>query len=150
MDRHYVINAASVVSEIIDGEAIMMHQVSGDYFSADGVGGLIWQWIGEGRSRRQMLDLLEARHARAPAEMSAALDSFIADLVTHALVREAGDGDDPAPSAPSAPTAIGNADFAPPVLNVYSDMRDLLLLDPIHDVEEEAGWPMPKQTGAKP
>jgi hypothetical protein len=33
------------------------------------------------------------------------------------------------------------------VLNVYSDMQDLLTLDPIHDVDA-AGWPMPKNETA--
>ena len=32
--------------------------------------------------------------------------------------------------------------FNPPSLNKYSDMQELLLLDPIHDVDE-AGWPKP-------
>jgi hypothetical protein len=35
-------------------------------------------------------------------------------------------------------------------LHVYTDMRDLLLLDPIHDVEEQGGWPKPKRAGDKP
>ena len=30
--------------------------------------------------------------------------------------------------------------FAAPVLHKYTDMEDLLLLDPIHDVDE-SGWP---------
>ena len=33
--------------------------------------------------------------------------------------------------------------YSPPVLNSYTDMEELLLLDPIHDVDQ-AGWPMPK------
>jgi hypothetical protein len=150
MNRRYRIEDAAVVSEIIDGEAIMMHQVSGDYFSADGLGCLIWQWIGEGRSRRQMLDFLEARSGRPSAEISQALDSFIADLLTHALIREAEDDEGSAAMAQPEPPTNGRGEYAPPILNVYTDMRDLLLLDPIHDVEEEAGWPVPKRTGAKP
>ena len=33
--------------------------------------------------------------------------------------------------------------FEPPTLSKYKDMQDMLLLDPVHDVEE-AGWPEPK------
>jgi len=150
MNRRYRIETGAVVSEIIDGEAIMMHQVSGDYFSAEGLGCLIWQWIGEGRSRSQMLELLAARFDRPSADLSRALDSFIADLLTHALIRETEAGEDPPPAHPSGPSANGGAEFAPPILNVYTDMRDLLLLDPIHDVEEEAGWPVPKRSGTEP
>ena len=31
--------------------------------------------------------------------------------------------------------------FQPPVLQKFRDMQDLLLMDPIHDVDE-AGWPV--------
>src|SRR5271168_2015309 len=134
MNRRYRIDTACVASEIIDGEAIMMHQVSGDYFSADGLGCLILRWIDEGRSRQQMLDLLARRSSQPSAAMSRALDSFIADLLTHALIREAEDGGDPDPGTPSEPPTNGGAEFAAPVLHVYTDMRDLLLLDPIHEV----------------
>ena len=51
MDRHFAIDTAVVASDIIDGEAIMLHRVSGNYFSTEGAGGLIWQWIGEGQGR---------------------------------------------------------------------------------------------------
>jgi hypothetical protein len=42
------------------------------------------------------------------------------------------------------PASNGHAkpSFNPPLLNKYSDMQELLLLDPIHDVDE-AGWPKP-------
>jgi hypothetical protein len=41
-----------------------------------------------------------------------------------------------------SPAPIGTAEFHAPVLQVYSDMQDLLLLDPIHEVDA-TGWPMP-------
>jgi hypothetical protein len=41
----------------------------------------------------------------------------------------------PAPAAPAA-----GAVFAPPRLEVFDDLQDLFLVDPIHDVDE-AGWP---------
>jgi hypothetical protein len=38
------------------------------------------------------------------------------------------------------PLTAAAAITAAPVLEKYTDMQELLLLDPIHDVEE-AGWP---------
>lgn len=34
--------------------------------------------------------------------------------------------------------------FEEPIFHKYTDMEDLLLLDPIHDVDE-TGWPKPHQ-----
>jgi hypothetical protein len=87
---------------------------------------------------------LEARFAADPAAIRAALDAFIVDLLSHQLVRET----EIEPG--EVPTASWSGDrvaFSPPVLNIYSDIRNLLLLDPIHDVAEESGWPVPKQAG---
>jgi len=148
MDRRFSIKSSAVASDVIDGEAIMMHQASGDYFSADGVGCLIWQWIGHGLSRSQMLDLLIERFACEPAELASAVDSFLANLLSHQLIVEVADGHIPLPVPAKTSVDLG-ADYAPPILNVYSDMRDLLLLDPIHEVEE-SGWPTPKRTRIGP
>jgi hypothetical protein len=144
MDRVYCIETAEVVSDIIDGEAIMLHRFYGDYFSTDGVGGLIWQWIGEGRSRSQILSMLNARFSASPAEIATAVDSFLADLVTHKLVREIIEGDESATET-IEPQTNPEAEFVRPTLHVYSDIRNMVLLDPIHDVDENIGWPMPKR-----
>jgi hypothetical protein len=149
MDRRFSINGSAVASEVIDGEAIMMHQVSGDYFSADGVGCLIWQWIGDGRSRNQMLDLLNERFAGEPAEIASTVESVLADLLSHPLVFEVDQSDSPPPGPVAETSTDPGVTYAPPILSVYSDMRDLLLLDPIHEVED-SGWPTPKRTGTEP
>jgi hypothetical protein len=148
MDRLYCIESPAVVSDIIDGEAIMLHRLSGDYFSTSGVGGLIWQWIGEGRSRDRMLELLNARFAAGPKEIAEAVDVFLADLMTHKLVRETREDGEQAASASIEPGSGLGAAFAPPVLHVYSQIRKLLLLDPIHEVAEDVGWPEAKEPGA--
>jgi len=149
MDRLYCIDSAAVVSDIIDGEVVMLHRRSGDYFSTEGVGCLIWQWLAVPRDRGQILDLAGARFAADPQEIEAAVDSFLAELVVHQLVRTTEPGVAPA-AAPADPPADPGTAFVRPVLNVYSDIRTLLLLDPIHDVAPAAGWPAPKPADGPP
>jgi hypothetical protein len=146
MDRFYGIDTTTVVSDIIDGEAVMLHRVSGDYFSTNGVGCLIWQWIGEGKSRSRIIAMLNGSFVADPLEVSTAVDSFLADLVTHRLVREISDGVELAAQASIEPEASLESGFTRPVLHVYSDIRKLLLLDPVHDVADESGWPERKRT----
>jgi hypothetical protein len=148
MNRVYCIETAEVVSDVIDGEAIMLHRTYGDYFSTDGVGGLIWQWIGEGRSRSQILKMLNAKFAASLAEIATAVDSFLADLVAHKLVREIVEGDESATETLIEQQTNPEAEFVRPTLHVYSDIRNMVLLDPIHDVDENIGWPTPKRTDA--
>lgn len=143
MDRSYSINAPSVVAEIIDGEAVIMDLRSGRYFSAQDVGSRLWEWIEQGRSRAEMLRLLSAEYDAEPTALASGVDAFIGELVRHELVMESPAATNGHPIATPDETPTGRAEFAPPVLHVYTDMRDLLLLDPIHEVDE-GGWPLQK------
>jgi hypothetical protein len=65
---------------------------------------------------------------------------FTNSLVAHGLVTAE-------PTVASVPaTALDGpaGSWEAPKLTVYEDMQDLLLLDPIHDVDE-TGWPARKQ-----
>ena len=143
VDPAYRIDATAVVSDIIAGEAVMLHRVSGDYFSTDGVGCLIWEWIGGGQSRGSILDGLNERFTADPAEIETAVDGFLADLVKHKLIYEndGGIGTLTKASFAQQPRSL----FTLPILHVYSDIRRMILLDPIHDVAQ-AGWPVPAET----
>jgi len=134
-------NAPSVVSEIIDGEAVIMNLKSGHYFSTQLVGGELWALIEAGTTESHLIGFLRRRYAITSAEATSTVASFLGQLREHSLVVEEAGRSSVAPADASTDSAV--APFVAPVLNVYSDMEDLLLLDPIHDVAE-AGWPMPK------
>jgi hypothetical protein len=141
--RWFEVCAPSVVSEVIDGEAVIMDLRSGTYYSACDTGALAWSWIEQGCSDRELAGRLAARFAVAADEAGAAVAAFIAELLANDLIRQAGPGppvpDDAAPAVP--------AGFIAPALTAYTDMQDLLLLDPIHDVDE-VGWPTRRDTAA--
>ena len=138
MSRLYEINAPAVVSEIIDGEAVIMHLKSGNYFSTSDSGGVIWHGLEKRLGAEALVQLLVAKYGLAANDASQTLDGFIATLSSHDLIRTAA-GDSQLAANADIPVQA-RAPFQPPVLNVFSDMKDLLLLDPIHDVDE-AGWP---------
>ncbi len=145
MERHYTINQPSVVSETIDGEVVIVNLLTGHYFSAGGTGSLVWEWLGQGALPGAIARALSRRYAVDEPAAEAAVGAFLADLLTHELLRErseapAGDPFDPTDGAVEAE----RGEWVSPTLEVYQDMKDLLLLDPVHDVDE-AGWPMPKQ-----
>ena len=144
MDRVYQINTPAVVSEIIDGEAIIMNLKSGDYYSTEGVGTVLWHGIELRKTYPQLLEIVKTAFLTVPEDLAAVIDPFIDELITHELVREM-----PAESAGASSDLVNLSqvndicEFRAPVLNVYRDMKDLLLLDPIHDVDE-VGWPTAK------
>jgi hypothetical protein len=141
--RRFRINAPAVASEIIDGEAVIMNLRSGAYFSTRGSGSLLWSWIEQGIPEDVLLRALCQSFPDADGRAAPALETFLAQLLEHELIREVPLQGPMPPPEPQTRPATG-APFIPPVLEVYTDMEDLLLLDPIHDVSEEEGWPAPK------
>ena len=80
---------------------------------------------------------------KPPQEVAADLELFTNGLLEHGLVTpEQADSHVPAAGLNGS---AGN--WIAPKLTVYEDMQDLLLLDPIHDVDE-TGWPARRQDPA--
>jgi hypothetical protein len=54
-------------------------------------------------------------------------------------------------AAPLDPATVEvlRASATPPTVEVFDDLADLILADPIHDVEETAGWPIRKPIAAE-
>ena len=135
IDCTYEVCSPSVVGEVIDGEAIIMDLSSGAYYSTEGVGSAIWKAIEDGASHGQLLKIAEAC---ADSDSAAAdIVSFLEDLLSRKLIRKAAH-----PQGEPAITPF-QGPYASPSLAVHEDMQDLILLDPIHDVNE-MGWPTRK------
>jgi hypothetical protein len=136
MQRGYVLPSGSIVHEVIDGEAIIMDMRTGSYYSTDGIGALVWSAALADAPHQLIVDAAE--HAFPGVDAGGHAARFLDALVEAGLLRaedREGTG-----AAPDFATAGG---WHPPALACHSDMQDLLLLDPIHDVDE-TGWPMPR------
>jgi len=132
-----------VVSETIDGEVVIMSLTSGNYYSSDNAGAVIWGWIEERKTFSDIEQLALRRYDAAAGVIAGALVAFFDRLIEEKLIRET---TVPPASAGGnqcdADAPLARESFVAPELHVYKDMQDLLLLDPIHDVDE-TGWPRP-------
>jgi hypothetical protein len=139
------INAPQVISEVIDGEAVIVNLETGAYYSIQGAGSLIWELIETGASAADMLARLVDQYASSSAEIRSPLLSFLNELREEGLIEFVSPVDDLFSNIPAS--GVGAAGgvklFDRPMLAKYTDMADLLLLDPIHEVDE-TGWPEPK------
>jgi hypothetical protein len=127
------------VSEIIDEEAIIMDLDSGMYFSAEGVGAVIWDGMACGFEVAQIKQRILKSFSVDPISLDADFEKFAASLLADKLV-EVADGAAQPKAEWSIPLSDARRSYDPPVLSRYDDLQDLALLDPIHDVEE-TGWP---------
>jgi hypothetical protein len=139
-------NTPGITSELFDDEVVIVNFESGRYHSLQGSGRLIWQWLEAPVALDQILARAAADFAGDRDEIDRGIREFLATLQAEGLIV-------PAASDAAARTAAGDAasasiPFTPPLLNTFSDMQELLLLDPINDVDE-AGWPIVRENGGE-
>lgn len=133
----YTINAPDVVAEDLNGEVVILNLANGHYFSLCGIASAIWSLLLSGHTPRSILTSIEARRP----EMVEASSDFFRRIVELKLVRPRDDAD----AVPAHPIDEGWTGDAP-AIEVYDDLAELFVADPIHDVDEQAGWPTPRQT----
>jgi hypothetical protein len=115
-----------VVSEIFEDEAVVVNLEAGTYYSFRGSAPEVWKMTGAGCNRQQILTV---------AEDPQATSAFLEFLESEGLIVP----DDLAPCNLPQPERLSGH----PEYTKYDDMKDLLILDPIHEVDQR-GWPHKK------
>ena len=140
---HYVTNPQAI-HETIEGETIVIDLVSGTYYSLQGAGAEVWNLLVSGHGREEIVEGLAHTYSLDRAELDPAIGGFLDQLETERLI---------APSAELAATngraapSLAAAAYVPPALEKYTDMQDIILLDPVHKVDDR-GWPHPAPADA--
>lgn len=130
----FAVPGREVVSEIIDGEAVILDLGCGRYYTTDGVGAEVWRIALAGMRRRDIVDSCRAHFADQPAA-AGDVEEFLDRLVTAGLLvsrEESARADGVVPEWPDR--------YTPPALEWSDDLADMMALDPVHDVGA-AGWP---------
>jgi hypothetical protein len=139
MSSAYRIRPTGITHERIDGEVIAVNLLSGCYFSLVGVAAEVWGRLARASTGEEIARGVALRYGIDAERASGDVARFLAELEANGLVATASD-DGPAAAAPDAAAAPPASPYEAPKLQAYSDLKDLLELDPIHEVGED-GWP---------
>ena len=140
MTRRFRVKSPNVMHETIEGEVIVIDLTTGSYYSLRDASAVIWHSIEQGTDEVGIDEVLGERYEASREEIAAAVERFLDELATEGLI-EPSDGAPAVPNAPAQPQqANGRVPFVVPVLEKHSDMQDLILLDPVHEVGPQ-GWP---------
>ncbi len=129
--------APQVVREVFDDEVIIINMESGNYFSLNATGAYVWSLIEAGFAVDVIVGRVRSDFEGADAFAAQSVKDLLDQMLREGLIVP-GAGPAPTPSPVSNPAT--KKPFETPTLAVYTDMQELLLLDPIHDVDE-TGWP---------
>lgn len=147
---YYHIHSPQVVHETISGETVIVNLLNGNYYNLRGSGALIWQLIDSGASYQQIGHCLGQSYRADPLTIQSGLDKFIQMLETEGLVA-ASINQQKSFSMEDFKPPSDQADFEAPVseLEIFSDMQNLLLIDPVHEVNDQ-GWPHQNPAAGEP
>ncbi len=137
MNTPLAVNSDRFVHETIDGETIVMDTVSGRLLLLRETAPLLLSVMGAGVAPESMLEEISNRYG---VEAATQARDFVARLTELGVLSAR----DIAGSSLKA-TPIGAPDwpsnFTPPVVELYDDIADIITMDPIHDVDQDSGWP---------
>lgn len=137
MDDHgFCIASANVHHSEFDDEIVVINTLAGCYYSLRGSAVDIWTLVEANASRAMMVESLAARYEGDLEAIIAAVDHCLAQLLEHELIRETAANSITLESIQIRPKQA----LPEPLVECFDDLRDLLLLDPVHEVSE-AGWP---------
>jgi Coenzyme PQQ synthesis protein D (PqqD) len=140
-----------IVSEEIDGEVIIVNLKNGHYYSLTQSATVIWAGIQEHAPLEQIQDRLLARYSGDTASIRQGLVDLIKALEVEQLITQrsaAAEEASPVDESTAGEIPLGEKEaYLPPLFERFTDMGDLLLLDPVHEVEDEKGWPHAKRNG---
>jgi hypothetical protein len=144
MTAKFRINTPHVVAETLDGEATIVDLDSGTYYALNESGSLIWDELIGGSTTSEATSAFARTYDLDDEDAERAVEKLVTRLTDAKLIVDAGDGgSNGAAAAVATATSSTNGSrraYAEPELSAYTDMQELLLLDPIHEVDE-SGWP---------
>lgn len=145
--KYLMINRPQVISETFDDEVVLVNLDNGNYYSIDKVGADIWSFIESGDAVSDIVRGITQRYKGNLGDIESAIEQFVDELQQESLIVTAAINEisktQMSKEQPETKPATEKLNFEPPLLQRYTDMQDLLLLDPIHEVDE-TGWPKKK------
>lgn len=123
----------AIIHEFLEDEIILADLDAGIYFSLRESAIPLWQLLLSGYSLEETVALFQTHYY---TDTAVELKPFVQLLLAEQLLIETA-----ACEKTDTSHVFWPAMFKPPSLEKYEEMKNLLMLDPIHEVDEQ-GWPI--------
>ncbi|MGE0717055.1 MAG: PqqD family protein [Alphaproteobacteria bacterium] len=133
----FAIAGGPIVHETLDGEVVIINLKSGTYYSLQGIGAECWAIFAEPAPTAALAVLLAEKASLPPEVASAAAEAMVSQLHAEGLLVS----EHELAAAPLAMPDLPDGLRETLTLQRYTDVQELLTIDPVHDVDE-VGWPV--------
>lgn len=132
----YKLNEEKMFYDYADGQAVVINYQTGMYYGMNLLGSAILDRIIAGKNVDEILTAVKAL-PQCPPDIAERVHIFVKELQDKEIII-------------NGPTVPGGAEpLASEVaedgfelrLDMFAEMSDLLLADPVHDVDMQVGWP---------
>ena len=134
----YKLNEEKMFFDIADGQAVVINFTTGMYYGTGTLGSAILENLVNGADETGILNAVKKQNG-CPADFEDSFQGFLNTLLEkEILVKAEGSGTEVSlsPEAFSEGFSLSVDEFA--------EVQDLLLADPVHEVDVEQGWPILK------
>ena len=140
--KAYQLDNTNVATEIFDNEAVLINIPQGKYYSVRGNTSIrILEIMQEPSSIENILGTVQNEFELANDGSSVSeIEGFIKQLENENVIIPAAE----ATTFKIEENAIKHP-YEKPELEIFDDMQELIMLDPVHDVESFKGWPQKKE-----
>ena len=136
----YKLNDEKMFYDIADGVAIVIDFTTGMYYGMSSLGSAVLDRLLAGSEADQILSVLKEL-PDCPDDIEAKMQVFIEDLLKRdILIRGGVNSGEPQPFDPQS-----LADGFDLHVDEFAEVQDLIMADPIHEVDVEQGWPFIKE-----
>jgi len=137
----YSVAGPNIVFQIIDSEAIILDLEKGYYYSLRYSGVPIWEaLVSEGHTVADTVKILSRLYEAPEGTIETAVEKLVQTLLADKMI--VADTGPHVPSGKKDANKIGaKKPFIAPAFEKYTDMQQLLVMDPIHEIDPSAGWP---------
>ncbi|MBR2990822.1 MAG: hypothetical protein IKF51_05080 [Solobacterium sp.] len=137
----YRLNEEKVFYDIAEGQAVVINFTTGVYYAFSSLGSEVLDRLVKGDSFECVLKAVQACDG-CPEGMAVQLKAYISRLIDAEIILET-----PEAGNTNADPLPGNAlmDGFELFVDEHSEVKDILMADPIHDVDVDMGWPIMKE-----
>jgi len=134
----YHLNEEKMFHDVVDNVAIVIDFSTGVYFGFNTFGTAVLDAALAGGTAEEIASAVRNQN-NCPENIIGIITDFLCGLVENQILLS----DDDKGSPVEIPAQASRDGFIP-TFERFSEVQDLILADPIHEVDPEQGWPAPK------
>jgi len=131
-----------VVDDVVDDEVVIVNLNTGAYYNTEGAGCDAWRLLAAEITFGDVVTTMRARYEADEGVVERYLEELIDQFLAEGLMVVVDPAEEWGAGMVGVPFSSSDqrVPFEPAQLVQFNDMKGLLLLDPVHEVDER-GWP---------